>query len=304
MHDQERQKALPSASKTVTLQIPDENFTAVLIDKGLDRLRQSGYCDLVEKNESRLIRIGLYGLYLAALLGLLASVILPMRYPWLTFGNALPAGLIWVLGCLVLHYTAWKFLPRIPAILEATPTHLASAALPDIYALGSGIGGIVVLLGGFIQWIKTSSFLIFLTAFLIFAFLEYMTVLSLRPRLLNIQAGSIRSAGEEFMGIFSFLIKLNLRATPVAFGLVMILGLAFLLELLFSKYDLMEVLLLQLTKSSLTVVYAALLPLFGYLAFLFWHYLVDLGRAILRWLPHGEAPQVLRHEEQRNLAGD
>ncbi len=303
MHEQEQRKALSSASKTVTLQIPDENFTAILIDKGLDRLRHSGYCDLVEKNESRLIRTGLYGLYFAALLGLLASVILPMRYPWLTFGITLPAGLIWILGCLVLHYTAWKFLPRIPAILEATPTHLASAALPDIYALGSGVGGIVVLLGGLIQWVETSSLLIFLTAFLIFVFLEYMAVLSLRPHLLNIQGCSIQSAGEEFTGIFSFLIKLNLRATPVAFGLAMILGLAFLLELLFSKYDLMEVLVLQLTKSSLTVVYAALLPLFGYLAFLFWHYLVDLGRAILRWLPHGKTSQLLRHEEQRKLAG-
>jgi len=302
MHEQEEQRALSSVSKTVTLQIPDENFTAVLIDKGLDRLRQSGYCDLVEKNESRLIRMGLYGLYLAALLGLLASVILPMRYPWLTFGTTLPAGLIWALGCLVLHYTAWKFLPRIPAILEATPTHLATAALPDIYALVSGIGGIVVLLGGLIQWIETSSLLIFLTAFLIFVFLEYVAVLSLRPRLLNIQAGNIRSAGEEFVGIFSFLIKLNLRATPTAFGLTMIMGLAFLLELLFSKYDLMEILLLQLTKSSLTVVYAALLPLFSYLVFLFWHYLVDLGRAVLGLLQHGKTSQVLRHEEQRNLA--
>lgn len=263
-----------------TIHIPDENFTAVFIDQGLNQLRGSRYCDLLEAKESWFVSLGMYGLYGVSVLGLLAAVVLPLRYDWLPGGYTLLGGLAWFLATIVLHYIAWKFLPYIHHIIRATPTRVSSPIL-DVFALVTALGGIGCLVWGIVLWVKTSSFSTFLFAVCLAVLSEYAALLSLRPSHLNIHTDGSRSAGQEFLGFLSYSVKLNLRLIPVTFGLGLFLGLAFMINLLFSRYDYVGALLTDFGLTLAAVLYASLLPLSGYLIFLFWHFLIDLGSAIL-----------------------
>ena len=100
----------------------NETVTAVWIDKLLDRLRKGYFSDFLGKNEKWLVAAGLFGLYLSAILGLLTSFVLPMRYEDISYGPTIGLGVIWFFLCIVIHYIAFKFLPALSNIVKNTPT--------------------------------------------------------------------------------------------------------------------------------------------------------------------------------------
>jgi hypothetical protein len=258
---------------------PPEAITAGLIDKLLDHLRTGYFLDFLEPNVKWLTKAGLLGLYVAALLGLASSVVLPLRYD-LHFGISLAAGVLWFLLCIVIHYTAWKFLPVLAHIIRSTPTQFSSRAFLDSFALVAGLAGAAALLVGLFFWIKTSSFEAFMIGLFVFIFCEYVMCLCLHPQALNIEISEQTSAGDEFIGLVSFFMKGFLKLIPIAFGSGIILGILSILTLLFSKLEYMGQ-ILEAIYGAGTFMYAALLPVTGYIFFLAYYFVIDLARALL-----------------------
>ncbi len=282
----ERTKEEPTMNEAEQLSISDESkkipreaITGILIDKLLDCLRSGYFSDFFEKNEKWLTKTGLLSLYISALLGLLSSVVLPLRYDlhfWTCFG----VGIVWFFSCIVIHYTAWKFLPVLSHIIQTTPTKLSSKAFLDSLALIAGITGIISILGGLFLWIKTSSFETFIAGIFIFIFCEYILSLCLNPKNLNIEISEQTSVGEEFLGLISFFMKGFLKLVPIIFGSGIIFGIINLLELLFMKFEYMGQILTKTSEvGNLTAV--SLLPVTSYCLFLAYYFVIDLAMAIL-----------------------
>lgn len=259
--------------------IPREAITGIWIDKLLDRLRSGYFSDFFETNEKWLTKAGLLGLYISALLGLLSSLVLPCRYDihfWTSFG----IGIAWFFSCIVIHYTAWKFLPVLSHIIQSTPTKLSSKAFLDSLALIAGITGAISILVGLILWIKTSSFDALIQCIFIFILCEYMLSLCLNPRNLNIEVSEKTSVGEEFLGLISFFMKGFLKLVPIFFGSGIIFGIINLLELLFMKFEYMG----EIVSKASEIGYLAaisLLPVVSYFIFLAYYFVIDLTMAIL-----------------------
>ena len=257
----------------------NEGSTAVWIDKLLNLLRKGYFSDFFEKNEKWLTKCGLYGLYLSAILGLIASWVLLIRYE-LPYGYSIGIGVAWFFVCIVIHYIAWKFLPAIYRIINSTPTKLSSRAFLDSLAVVMGIAGVISLFSGIYLWAKTSSFELFVIALFIFIFCEYILSLCLKPSLLNIEITKRTTAGEEFIGLFSFFMKSFLKLIPIMFGSGIIFGIFNILELFFMKFEYMHQIIQKVTQvGSLTAV--ALLPVAGYFLFLVYYFIIDLATTVL-----------------------
>lgn len=257
----------------------NEQITTVWIDKFLNFLRKEYFADFFVKNEKWLTKYGLYGLYVSAFLGLVISIVFPIRYD-IHFGYSLGIGFAWLFACIITHYTACKFLPTINTIINTTPTRLSSKAFLDSFALIIGVTGVIMLCGGLYLWIKTSSFETFVGAIFIFIFCEYLLSLSLNPRMTNINITEETTAGEEFIGLLSFFMKSFLKLIPIIFGSGVILGIINLIELLFMKIEYLPQIIEKLTQiGSFTA--TSLLPVAGYFLFLVYYFMIDLASSVL-----------------------
>ena len=258
----------------------NENITAIWIDKILDSFRKSYFSDFFDKNEVWLIKCGLYGLYIIGILGFLTSLIFPIRYNVIPFMYSFGIGISWVFFCVVLHYTAYKFVPNITNIISSTPTKMSSEAFFFFFALIAGLSGVISLLAGIFFWIKTSSFNSFIIGLFSFVFCEYMLALSLNPKLLNINIDKNTSAGEEFIGLLSFFVKSNLKLIPIIFGSGIILSVINLIEAMFIKFEYIP----EITSKLMTIggfTLTALLPVGGYILFLCYYFIIDLIASVI-----------------------
>lgn len=258
----------------------NEEITAVWIDKGLNFLKKDSIIELFNKNEEIFTKIGLYGIYLMAVIGLLTSLVFPIRYDALPFGKSLLAGLLWVITCIIIHYTAFKFIPAVREIIKSTPTQMGSEAFLNSSALLFGLSGVVSLCAGIFFWIKTSSMNTFLFGLSSFLVCLFMLVLTLNPSLLNIKITEQTSPGEEFIALFSFFIKSFLKLIPVTFGLGVILAVLNLLSTLFSSYGYINEIFAKLISIA-GFSSVALLPIIGYVVFLIYYFTIDIASAIL-----------------------
>ena len=275
----ENKKISEQFSESVMKHRISEEITAVWIDKLLNFLRKEYFSDFLGKNEKWLTKCGLYGLYVSALLGLIVSLIFPIRYD-LPCGYSIAMGIAWFFVCIVTHYTACKFLPNIVSIIRSTPTKLSSKAFLDSLAVITGIGGVIALCSGLYLWAETTSFESFIITLFIFIFCEYLLFLSLNPKILNIEITESATAGEEFIGLLSFFMKSFLKLIPIIFGSGIILGIINILELLFMKIEYPPQIISKVTQvGSLTA--TALLPVAGYLLFLIYYFAIDLAASVM-----------------------
>lgn len=276
MNDQEAD-AVVAIEEPLT--VPCEAVTGALIDRFLDYLRRGYFSDFFEQNEKWLRTIGLMGLYASAVLGLLASFVLPLRYDF-PLGTSVGIGFIWFFACIVVHYTAWKFLPVLSHIIETTPTKMSSRAFLDSLALVAGIAGVISLIGGLYLWAKTASFDAFCAGIFAFILCEYVLSLCLNPRLLNIEIGEKTSVGEEFLCLVSFFMKGLLKLVPIAFGSGILFGVIDLIDLVFSKFEHFSQISDKASGIAEVAVFAVL-PVLAYLLFLAYYFVIDLAMAVL-----------------------
>jgi hypothetical protein len=164
---------------------------------------------------------GHYGLYLAMAVLFAFSLLLGVR---MNEVNTILLGMGGVAILVVLQYAAGRFFEALETLNQSTPGKMASAAFLDCFALLHVFGGLVALLGLAVLAVQTGPILLVLPAIAAFILCQYVAVLALNPESLNLTIVSQTTAGEEAIGVLSFLVKLGLRIVPVAFGVGVVWG--------------------------------------------------------------------------------
>jgi tetratricopeptide (TPR) repeat protein len=182
--------------------------------------------------------------------------------------------------CIVAHYTAVKFLPNLDNIIKSTPTKLTSSAFTDSFALIAGIGGIASLIAGIYFAISAENVELLVYGVFAFIFCEYLMSLSLNPETLGIEITDKTTAGEEFIGILSFVMKGFLRLIPVMFGSGIILGIVRIFDIWLGDVEYINQLVAQVAAVG-RISAAAFLPVTGYLAFLLYYFSIDIVASII-----------------------
>jgi hypothetical protein len=160
-------------------------------------------------------RCGHYGLYFAMLVLLVFSLLLGVKANEV---NVILLGIAGVVILAALQYTAARYVEAMDRLNRSTPARMCSAAFLDCYALLHLFGGLVVLLGLAVLAVQTGPLSLVLPAIGAFILCQYVAVLALNPESLNLTITPEATAGEEALGVLSFLVKLGLRLVPVAFG--------------------------------------------------------------------------------------
>lgn len=258
----------------------DQFFIANIIDALLNKLKTGYMADFFESNQKWLVKTGLYGMYVSAVLGLICSVAFPIMYDKIQWGISLAVGGGFFVFCIVAHYLAVKFLPSVDALLKSTPSSMGSRAFLDSFAFLFVVSGVFSLVCGLVIAIASDSFYSFILGVFGFIFFEYLVSLCLKPELLNITIDENASAATELLGLLSFAVKASLKLVPIAFGSSVIFGLIYMLGLMLADYQyLFEI---EADVFQVGLVYVGVLsPILGYLSFLIYYFLIDLAMAVL-----------------------
>jgi hypothetical protein len=120
------------------------------------------------------------------------------------------------------------------------------------------------------------------------ALFDAVAFIALHPTLTNTSVGESLSAGEEAIGLLSFLVKIVVRIVPIAFGVGTVIG---TVGLLFGAVSVVRTGLLTAGRDSLGLIaLCACLPFASYVFFAFYHLSLDILRAILE-LPRKLEPK-------------
>jgi hypothetical protein len=201
-----------------------------VFDLVLDFVRAQFTSQFVELTSKIFSLGGHYGLYLAMALLLVFALLLGVK---MNDVNTILLGLAGAGVLLVLQYAARRFLGALERLNRSTLARMCSSAFLDCFALLHMFGGLVALLGLTVLAVQTSLLSLVLPAIASFILCQYVAVLALNPESLNLTIASEATAGEEAIGVLSFLVKLGLRIVPVAFGVGVAWG---TLTLLFALY--------------------------------------------------------------------
>lgn len=230
-------------------------------------------------------QIGLSGLYVAAILGVILSVIVKIRFG-IPFGEMLVVTAVFVIACLVLHYVAFMMLPALDRLIRNAPTRLSSANVLSVAALFVGAFGLLALIcgtyaaffveRGYVMQTQVGTPSCFFAGLFTFVFCEYWTALLLEPKALNVEIVEKTTVGEEFIGLTSFFAKGCLKLIPVVFGMAVIFAVLLLAVLLFDS----DMTFNQM-PDVMVLLCSAFLPLLMYILFLSYYLTLDIIMAVL-----------------------
>jgi hypothetical protein len=234
------------------------------------------------------VKYGHAGVAAAVLLCLVFGVVAAIKlagWIFLAQGIGLAAMLV------ILQFTAEKFLHAGDTLIKASPSRLGSEAFLDCLALLAELAGILGFLSFFAQARNTDQWSLLWVGIGVWALADAVACIALHPAMTNVAVDPQVSAGEEAIGILSFLVKLVVRVVPIAFGVGAVIGAVGLL------FGIGSVLrgggLLGAHASVKLVAVCACLPFASYVLFAFYHLAIDLMRAILS-LPDRGGPRQTR----------
>jgi hypothetical protein len=246
-----------------------------LLDKGRSQISEE-----VLDNVDRLARnFGNIAYIVAAALAFLLILIVGIA------GKTLPLilGSFAILpAAILLHYAAVMFLGAGRTLIEKTPTAVSSKGFLKCYALLQIVAGFGALVVGFISLFGPQGFITFVLEIWVFFIAIYMAGIALSPKTVNVEVGGKVSAGEEAIGILSFLAKSQLRLISVLFGVGAIVGVC---AMLYCFYVLVSSGAMFAGMVAMPMVGAVLslglLPFAVYVIFLLLYLGIDVLRSIL-----------------------
>ena len=250
------------------------------LDAVLDLMRALFPPPLVPAAARLFMACGLKGLYVA--MAILIAFTLTVALKTGRFSEFL-GGAGEVLLLAVLQYAAGRLLPALDRLIRTTPNSISSAAFPDSFALASLALGVALLTEAAFEAVQTGLYAKVLTGLVIFFVCEYLAVASLNPKMLGASLDPSIPPRKEAVGLLSFLMKALARAVPVAFGAGIVSCVVELLYancVLFSTDGPVRAPDLARHTTARLVCFAAI-PVLAYVAFLVYHLLLDLIRAIL-----------------------
>ena len=257
-------------------------LTVQLVDKVLESCKEKMNLEIFERNSSKIESLGYCGLYLSAILGFVyASLSATMYGP-----KMFMAGFGWILLVIIAQYTANKLLKASDDLIKSTPSKLSSTAFLDCLAAIFLILGILSISFFIYLALKAPDIdYLFIGVGCLMVF-KYFAIISMNPQMLNIEINKNTNAGEEAIGLLSFLMKGLLKLVPVVFGTGVIIG-NLDLVVAFIKFmsddgpwSEINAHFTALVGSG-TIISSALLPLIAFLVFLIYYISVDILRSIL-----------------------
>jgi hypothetical protein len=279
-----------------------EGSSQHLFDALLETARNVFDAEFVRATAALFAAVGHYALYAAMLLlvGIQVALGVMNRSLWaILFGLGAAAVLA------VLQYAARRIAGVLDRLDGATVSRMPSPVFLDCCALLSFVASLLALVGWTVFAVATQDFGWIFWAVIAFILLEYTAVVALNPESLRLTLTAEATAGEEAIGILSFLVKLGVRSVPVVFGVGVVWGGCLLLYAVMllampsigegAKLNIgsgwlgQEVLKeLALSPAQLAAANAAVLlllaaacPVLAYLGFLACHMGIELLRALL-----------------------
>ena len=273
--------AKPAAFATTAPQVQKSQLPSKhLFDLFLSLVRAQFSAAFVESTTKLFVTVGKYGLFAAMGLTLLFSLLLAMKTQNY---EALIWGVIDFLVLAVLQYIGLRFCESLDRLNRNTGANVSSTAFLDCFALLSIASGATLLIGFLGIAIAGKVFEWIIPGLAGFIVCQYMAFIALNPSTINIGIVPESRAGEEAIGLISFLFKAHLKLVPVVFGTVAVLGSVLLLyagvEIFTSAGPAVAKSLADNARHALH--FSAALPFAAYLIFLLIYLLLDLCRAIL-----------------------
>lgn len=272
--------------------------TRSALESGTSPASESINARFIETTAASFRDCGLYGLLVALLVAAAFTALTAVKVG--SLANLL-ADLMLLLLLAALQYIAGKFCGVLDRLGRATTNTLSSTALPDAFALLCFVTGLAVLFGSVPAATQDTMYSIILLGIAGFVVFVFMGFVALNPSTTNIliAADESQPPSDEALGVFSFLLKVVLRSTPVAFGAGVIAG---LLILGYATYeglsDDLPAALLTAATARATLISSAALPLIVYLLFLLHWLLLDLCRTVLRLPNKPEEPTTAVEEQE------
>ena len=217
----------PAGAAPAKTDRPSDGSRKHVFDMLIELIRRQFSPRFVDSSSDVFAATGYYGLYIGMGMLLVFGVVIGAEAETPTSALATSASEILLL--VVLQYASGRFLASIQTLNRRTSGRIASTAIPDCVALSSICLGLALLIGMVILGLVVGDFTLVLFAIGLFILCEYIAVLAVTLDALNIEVATDAPAGEEAIGILSFLAKLTLRLVPVAFGVGVVLGICNLL---------------------------------------------------------------------------
>jgi hypothetical protein len=247
----------------------------------MEKVRPHFNAHFVEATASIFRVCGSYGLLLAAILVGAFAVIATAKTS--EFDHVL-WGAVCLLLLVVLQYVAGRSFAAIEELTRTTAGRLASSLVPDSTVVLSLIAGVAALLGLIASAIETENYLSILGGVAGFFVCAYLSVIALHPSMLDISIAPETMAGEELIGVLTFLLKALLRLVPVAFGAGVVCGTVAIAVACFLAAVGETGFPGALDTSHIArrvLISSAALPLLAYFVFLFSNLVLSLWRCVL-----------------------
>ena len=254
-------------------------MTVPLVERVLSFAKSGFICKFIEPAAGIMETVGLCGVYFASLVSLVAGILIAC-----TIEDAFNIGIIlaisgFILG-IVIHYTDWKFFPKLRKQIEQSPSVINSAEIFDCLAVINIIVGVMMFLAalGMLFYLNMmigyQLFFIFIFSFIIF---EYLAVLMLNLDKVNTTIDEKTPVEEEAIDLLAVFAKLFLKITPLLLAMASVYVSLALIDLILSEGAAFAVKLAMIPQLFALL----LMPLIAYIAFILYQLAIGLVKAVL-----------------------
>lgn len=285
------EKGIVAAYKSVRAYATSDKFNPRASTRRLDKLVEGTREVCIPAKFDALsgwfAKYGHAGLLCAQVLAVIFYFLASLRVgPW----TLLPVGLAIAGLLIILQYTADKFLHAGDSLIKGSPSRLGSSDFLDCLALLMAVGGVLVL----VLFLVDASWGSFFVGIGGMALCWAIAYIALNPSMVNTSIDAHTTAGEEAIGILSFLAKAIVRMAPIGFGIGSIIGLVALLVSTFSMLFYKDI--APGKMSVYLIVFCACLPFFSYVFFTLFHLTIDIIRAII--VVPGKLDELSRNNQE------
>jgi len=274
------------------LRRPDRNH---LFDILLEAIRKQFPARFVDSTAKLFATCGCYGMYVAMMVSFMFWLIISIKTD-----QVQPAmyGAISVLVLAVLQYVASRFCDALDRLNRTTSSTISSSAFIDCFALLAIATGVAMLATSAFIAVRMEEYSGILYGLTVFVVCQYLAFVALNPQTLSISVVPEARAGEEAIGVLSFILKAVLRLVPVAFGAAVIYGTLMLIYACYQIFnDRLAEAMVTAGDANWKIIYAAALPFVTYIFFLIYYLSIDVCRAVLS-LP-GKLDKLAEKDEQK-----
>ena len=237
-----------------------------------------------------------FGVFAMLVCGLLFTVLCLKNMVVSFFFKEAPTKLCLVLAVgslialVICIYAAAKMIDALAKVIKSSNCKISSL---NIFSVMTAVGLLVAvgsLIGGIYYAIEFKAAQFFFSGLGSAVFFTLITIYTANPEKFGIVEDETASAGEDFVSLSTFVLKVMLRLVPIALLGMAIVGILQIAPMIFKTYihrdgNTNSLLYMAMTGDmlvSMRFVFIGIIPLIAYLIYIFYYVMLDLIRAILQ----------------------